>query len=103
MNAFNTGNAEGELTFNVFKYLVPFYHEGNPGNFKFTAAESDELSLLETDLASYVDQMVSKFIIGDASIDNDWDNFVKGCESRGIARYVEIYQTAYDRAYSDAE
>ena len=103
VNAFDTGNAEGELTANVFEYLVPYYHEGNPGNFKFTAAESDELSLLESDLASYVDQMVSKFIIGDVSIDNEWDNFVKGCESRGIARYVEIYQTAYDRSYGAAE
>ena len=61
------------------------------------------MSLLESDLASYVDQMVSKFIIGDVSIDNEWDNFVKGCESRGIARYVEIYQTAYDRSYGAAE
>ena len=44
ISAFDTGNAEGDLTTNIFEYLVPFYHEGNPGLYMFTAEESDELT-----------------------------------------------------------
>ena len=99
ISAFDTGNAEGDLTTNIFEYLVPFYHEGNPGLYMFTAEESDELTLLTTDLAAYVDQAVAKFIIGDMDIDEEWDSFVSGCEERGIERYLELHQTAYDRMY----
>jgi hypothetical protein len=35
--------------------------------------------------------MVSKFIVGEESLDN-FDAFVAGCKSRGLDRYLQIYQ-----------
>ena len=36
-------------------------------------------------------------ITGELDIDATWDEFVKGLESRNLARYMELIQGAYDR------
>ncbi len=75
---------------------TPYYKVGWPSSIKFSAEENDELSLIRADLDTYLKQMVSKFIVGEESLDN-FDAFVAGCKSRGLDRYLQIYQTAYDR------
>ena len=93
---FATAN-ERQLTEDILKYNYPFYHTGWNTNIKFTADEADEMSLLEVDLTAYVDQMVSKFIIGELSVDGEFDNYVNECNRRGLTRILELYQVAYDR------
>ncbi len=75
---------------------TPYMTVGWPMSVKFTDSESNTLSLLATDIESYLDQMVAKFITGEESLDN-FDAFVSGLNDRGLAQYLEIYQTAYDR------
>lgn len=88
---------EWQLTADVAEYNTPFYHIGWSNNIKFDEKEAEDLSLLQVDLEAYADQMISKFIIGDLDIDAEFDNYVEGCKTRGLDRYVEIYQSAYDR------
>jgi hypothetical protein len=89
------------LTDNLMGIQVPVYKYGWPQTVKFTGDEADELSLLETDLKTYCDQMISKFIIGEISIENEFENYVNECKKRGLGRILEIRQTAYDRYMSN--
>jgi putative aldouronate transport system substrate-binding protein len=75
---------------------TPYYKVGWPSSTKFSAQENEELSLIRADLDTYLRQMVSKFIVGEESLSN-FDQFVAGCMSRGLIRYMQIYQAAYDR------
>lgn len=75
---------------------TPYYKVGWPSSIKFSAEENEELSLIRADLDTYLRQMVSKFIVGEEPLTN-FDSFVAGCKSRGLDRYLVIYQTAYDR------
>lgn len=75
---------------------TPYMKVGWPDSVKFTDEEWNSISLLVADIQSYLDQMVAKFITGEESLDN-FDAFVQGLNDRGLAQYLEIYQTAYDR------
>jgi putative aldouronate transport system substrate-binding protein len=56
-----------------------------------------ELATLQTNLNSYVSQNQLAFITGTKNIDTGWDAFVKGLDSTGMKRYLEIQQQAYDK------
>jgi ABC-type glycerol-3-phosphate transport system substrate-binding protein len=56
-----------------------------------------ELATLQTNLNSYVAQGQLAFITGSKNIDTDWDAWVKGLDSTGMTRYLEIQQQAYDK------
>ena len=58
---------------------------------------SAELATLQTNLNSYVQQNQLAFITGTKNIDTGWDAYVKGLDSTGMKRYLEIQQQAYDK------
>jgi putative aldouronate transport system substrate-binding protein len=58
---------------------------------------SSELATLQTNLTSYVNQNQLAFITGQKNIDTDWDAYVKGLDSTGMTRYLQIQQQAYDK------
>lgn len=90
------------LTENIVTYNLPYYHIGWPVTIRFTPEESEQLSLIKTDLEAYVEQMEAQMIIGELDIDTGFDNLVKGCEARNLSKYLNILQTAYDR-YKNAK
>jgi len=63
----------------------------------YTKDESKERASIVTDITSYVEQMTTQFITGEADIDASWDTYVATLEQMQIDRWVEIDQTAYDR------
>ena len=65
----------------------------------FTSAESAELSKLQNEIVSYQEQMLLKFITGVTDM-SEYDAYLANLEKAGVAKYVEIYQTAYDRYLS---
>ena len=73
-------------------YMKTFY----PRNVRYTEAEHERASLLETDINSYVEQMIAKFLIGDEPIDN-FDKFVSTLESMNLNELLKIKQDVYDR------
>lgn len=61
-----------------------------------TKEESEELKRITTEMNSYVDEMIVKFIKGEESLDN-YDSFKETLIEMGVLRYIEIKQAAYDR------
>ncbi|MBE7031189.1 MAG: extracellular solute-binding protein [Ruminococcaceae bacterium] len=61
----------------------------------FNSADSDRVSMLKTDITTYVDENIVAFITGAASMDN-YDAYLAGLESMGVKDVIAIYQAAYD-------
>ena len=72
-----------------------------PTQVELTYEESQEYSGIWSDLSTYANTEVFKFVMGEYNFDEDWDNFVEQLEEIGLNRCVEIYQDAYDR-YAEA-
>jgi putative aldouronate transport system substrate-binding protein len=62
----------------------------------FTNDQATELADVEKTITDYVKEMIARFVTGDASLDKDWDAYLKTLDSMNIKRYLEIYQAAYD-------
>ena len=66
---------------------------------KYTSEETTEMSTLEPELKKYIGESFAKFVVGDMSLDTDWDSYISGLESIGLARYLEIVQAGYTSQY----
>ncbi|MEY8352852.1 extracellular solute-binding protein [Lachnospiraceae bacterium 54-53] len=62
--------------------------------------ETEEMELIRVPLTDYVNTMTLSFITGTADIDGDWDAYVKACESKGAAKYVEMANDIFERTKS---
>jgi putative aldouronate transport system substrate-binding protein len=65
----------------------------------FNEAQAAELSDLEKTIRDYANEMKIRFIIGDVSIDKEWENYVSTLEGMNLKRYLEIYNEAYQAQY----
>ena len=61
-----------------------------------TTDESDRFYGMYTDIGTYAQTELMRFVVGENSMDN-WDAFVSHVESMGIDDCTAIYQDAYDR------
>jgi putative aldouronate transport system substrate-binding protein len=61
-----------------------------------TYDENTEYANLLNEIAIYVDENLSKFIVGDRSLD-EWDSYVNTLKGMGVDDMTAIAQTAYDR------
>lgn len=61
-----------------------------------TSDESEELALIENAVKTYVEEELTKFIMGLRSMD-EWDSFVETVKGMNVERAIEIRQGAYDR------
>ena len=64
-----------------------------------TADEQMRYSAAANDVETYMDETITKLIIGDMDINDDavWDEYVSTMNSLGADEMIEIYQAAYDR------
>ena len=62
----------------------------------YSEDESAELVDLENSLRSYVVEMIGRFVVGDADIAAEWDEYLAELQKIGLPRYLEIMQEAYD-------
>ena len=51
---------------------------------------------LEGTLATYVNEMIARFIVGDVDIEDGWDDYLAELDTIGLPRYIELMQEAYD-------
>jgi len=65
------------------------------------AIESEEISLLVTELERYIDETELQFITGALDLNNDsvWQQHVDALDEIGLPRYLELRQIAYDRQF----
>ena len=61
--------------------------------------EQEEYSAVATDVETYLDENVAKFIIGDLDVNDDavWQNYLDDLESLGVNTMIEIYSAALER------
>ena len=63
------------------------------------ASQTEEIAQLRTNISDFVTQSTVQFIVGEKKIDSDWDAYISQLNSLGLARYVDIYQTAYSAKF----
>lgn len=68
----------------------------------FTNAELDDLSLIESDVASLVKQSFAQWVVN-GGIDSGWEAYLDDLRSSGLERLMEIYQAALDRYYKELD
>jgi len=61
-----------------------------------TAEESEKLTILQTDIKTYVDQMTAKWLLN-GGIEDEWDAYVKKLQEMGIDEMMKIYNNVYSR------
>ncbi len=67
-----------------------------PGALTMTAEESSSIATEATAIDAQANEMITKFIVGQESLDN-WDSFVATLNSLGLEHVLEVRQAAYDR------
>ena len=77
--------------------MAPYTPKELWGPFSYTLEENDRIVALESDILSYVDQMIPQFIQGKASLDKDWDNYIAQLNKMGLEEYMSLYTKAYER------
>jgi len=65
--------------------------------FWMTREVSNEVAQLATPIQDYVMEWAAKFIVGERSLDADWDAYVKEYDRMGLARFVQLHQNEYDK------
>jgi len=66
----------------------------------YSAEETQAIARILGDLNTYRLEMVANFIIGNASLDNDWDAFVENMINMGAHEVIEVHQQAVDRFFA---
>ncbi|MFB9278483.1 ABC transporter substrate-binding protein [Cohnella cellulosilytica] len=61
-----------------------------------TVDQSQEIADLSKTIYDYTNEMMARFIIGDAGLEEEWDKYLQTLESMNLPRYLEIYQEAYE-------
>ena len=61
-----------------------------------TTKEQEEYNSIYSDIDTYMDETISKFVVGDLSLDQ-FDSFVQKLKDMGIEDCIAIEQTAYNR------
>ena len=82
-------------TCDVYRPFLTKYPYNYP--FRFTVAEIDELSLMQTDLLSYILKTEAGWI-ANGGIDEQWDAYLAQLKNLKVDKYVEMYKTSYARS-----
>ena len=59
-------------------------------------ADKQETAILRTDLKKFVDEKVALWILDEADIDDEWDDFLATLNNMQMKRYAELNQKYYD-------
>lgn len=68
-----------------------------PSTVELDYDESTEYSEIWSDLSTYAETEVFKFVMGEYNFEEDWDNFMNTIEEMGLQDCIDLYQGAYDR------
>jgi putative aldouronate transport system substrate-binding protein len=60
-------------------------------------AKAQQVAQMKTDIVNYVQASAVQFIMGQKSLDKDWDAYVNQLKTLGVDEYVQDYQDSYDK------
>ena len=69
-----------------------------PDSFGLSADAEERFAEIYSDIATYCEESIDKFIVGDLSIEDDFETFRSNIYNMGLDKCIEIYQQAYDSA-----
>ena len=76
------------------------YTMAMPLGLSLTADEADIFSTRFAEISTYALESIANFVLGDKSLESDWDEYVAQLEAMGSKDITEVYQSAYDRYMS---
>lgn len=62
----------------------------------YSAEDSTELSVLQTDINNIVNQKKAQWVTGETDIEAEWDSYLESLNNVGLPRAMEIYQKYWD-------
>ena len=62
-----------------------------------TQDETDIYNDAWADINGFISERTAKFITGELSIEQEWDNYLNSLEQMGLQDVIDAYQAAYDR------
>jgi len=62
-----------------------------------TEEETDRMTEIKADFDTYYQELLTKLILGQASMD-DWDSYISDMKELGLDELISITQERYDRA-----
>ena len=68
-----------------------------PYGASFTVEEAEVIAEVQTDIETYRDEMLYKFISGAADIDAEFDAYVEQLNKLGLDRLTKVYEASYAR------
>jgi putative aldouronate transport system substrate-binding protein len=98
-NEFAKASADA-YSYEEFLYkATALYEPYKVRRFPYATAQVDEgaaaeFNDLRRNIHAFVGESVDRFIIGDLSIDRDWEDYLKQLGQIGLARYLRILQAA---------
>ena len=63
----------------------------------YSVEDSNEMSVLKTDIDTLVKQKFAEWITGEADIDAEWDGYKESLDSMGLPRLMEIYNKYWEQ------
>jgi len=87
--ALNAWNGTREVTKSSFTKL-----------FTLNSEETETVRTYYTDIATYAAETIGKFLVGELSIEEEWDNYVATIESMNIGEVTEAYRSAGERYFA---
>ncbi len=82
-------------TCDVYRPYLTKYPYNYP--YRFTAAEIEQLALIQTDLLGYIFKQEAKWILS-GNIDAEWDNYLAELKRLKVDEYLGFYKKAYQRS-----
>lgn len=65
--------------------------------------EVQQYALDSTNINKYVRQWTAEFVVGNKSLDADWDAYVAGLQGLGLDRYMEISEKVMNKPFNTGE
>jgi putative aldouronate transport system substrate-binding protein len=70
-----------------------------PGAIWIKPEDAQQYALYKTNINNYVIQWIAQFVMGSKSIDQDWDNYVKGFTNLGLDQYLKLSEQAMQKPF----
>lgn len=90
------GSESAPMSMEAAEKLEPYIPE-IWGSFTYEAEENDILASTGADIEKYATETRDRFISGDLSLDDDWDEYLQTLEDMGLEEYMSVKQAAYER------
>jgi putative aldouronate transport system substrate-binding protein len=82
--------------FKLYQTAEPYLYKNVIPPMYLSQESVKEVAQIQTDTTAFIDEYIVRFVTGNASLDSDWDGFVKQVNSLGRAKLIALNQTALD-------